>query len=125
MKTVKSKSDLTRLAVQRGARVTLSDGGTINSSGSKRDVPRQEPAAQAAEKPAPAQAIVAAPSVDDSRTSLEIARLAADLLKMSQREEKAEAKAEKKEPTAWVFDIRRGSDGMMSQIIATPVAVKS
>jgi hypothetical protein len=129
MKTVKSKSDLTRLAVQRGARVTLPDGGTINSSGTKRDMPRQERSALSADKqalaPALAPAIVAAPPVDDSNTSLEIARLATELLKMSQREEKDEAKNEKKEPTAWVFDIRRGSDGMMSQIIATPVAVKS
>jgi len=122
MRTVKSKSELARLAVQRGAKATLQSGETINAGQTKsalRRVPEPPP-----KKETPAPAPQAAPRAVEPEDRA-ILKLASEMLAASRQERVEERVEEKKEPTAWVFDIRRGADGMMSQIIATPVAVKT
>lgn len=118
MKTVKSKADLTRLAMIRGATVKLANGGMVNASGARAAFKRPEPK--------PAEPVKEAPAKEKEEEKEESGEVAEAVLMLAHQQAAltrviADHLARVPPPAAYQFEITRDEDGFMKRVVATPV----
>jgi hypothetical protein len=113
MKTVKTKADLTRFAVSRGAVAKMADGGLVNAGRMKASIKRPTPPAPK-ELPAPKPAEIP----DNTGVSDAVRALAEQQVALT----KAIADHITRVPPkcGYEFDITRDADGFMKRVVATP-----
>ncbi len=108
---VKDRTALARLALGTGARIDLDDGTAINAgrTRAKLETPSAQPAPPA--DPARAPDPAAAPTDAD--------RLAAAVLEAVRLALASNAQAP--QPAAWKFAVQRDENGLLKEIVATPI----
>lgn len=131
-KRVRSKDDLTRLALERGASVKGAGGKMINASRSTTKLPPKQAAAKpvATEEPKPTPAPAPTPGPDPAAVALgqqlEQVAIGIEGNNMVIRDvvKQMQGLAETSKPVSrWVFDVERDDDGFIERIVATNVSV--
>ena len=115
-KSVKSRKDLDRMALAKGATVTDAGGKTFNTAKKKSAVKRMRPAPKTPEAPKPA------PDKGSEMLAAKVEEASAAHLKMMDELKMQIAQIQlnaPEPPTEWVFDMVRDDKGYLKQIKAT------
>lgn len=112
MKTVKSKADLTRLAVGRGATVKLASGELLNAGKERAKLAKPSP-------PSPPSPPPKQEEKEDDTLALAVLHLAdqqTELIQaISRHLEKVPA------PPSYEFDLKRDENGFLKVVVAKPL----
>jgi len=128
-KVLKSKSELKKMALSKGARITDASGNIFNDKRKKTAAGEKIPEPEKKELPAPApKPVIAGPDAGSKLVAEKIETSGHDTVVMLENLRKQIADIQMnaaQPPMEWVFDFERNEQGYLTRIVATADSKKT